>query len=472
MPRDERTALARRPEPSADPGTPVGGVPAAREDASRDESPDLAEGGPWRQADTDEASWEGGGGPPATILVVDDEPMARQVLSDLLESQGFRVVTAERGEQVFGRMTGVDLVLLDGMLPGRDGWDICSEIKQRRGPLFPVIMVTARTAPEDIVRTFSAGADDYLPKPFNVAELTARVKSRIRIHRAEQALQKANRRLSELAEQNYRLYERARRDAEERSLLLRELDHRVRNNLSVITGLVSMERNRRPARPADAALASLENRLRSYLVVHDALRRQTYGGVPLRDVAERLAFRLRGAFDPDRRLDIEVEGSVEDLHERQGFALALILNELLTNALKHAFPEGREGTVRIQLHEEGSEVLVDVLDDGVGAEGTGVERSDRGSGRSIVRALVEGELGGRIEHPPVEVGTLVRIRFPKVPIERREEETAPPSPGGAGAGDGGAAAAGDAVADDAPSVTPMPPRPGAAPDAPGVSEAQ
>ena len=363
------------------------------------------------------AAREGGGEGPATVLVVDDEPMARQVLSDLLESQGFRVITAERGEQVFGRLKGVDLVLLDGMLPGRDGWDICRELKERCGPLFPVIMVTARTAPEDIVRTFSAGADDYIPKPFNVAELTARVKSRIRIHRAEQALQAANRRLADLAEQNYRLYERARRDAEERALLLRELDHRVRNNLSVITGLVSMERNRRPPRPADQALATLESRLRSFLVVHEALRRQNYGGVPIGEVAERLAVRLQGTLDPDHRVDIRVTGSVEQLDEPQGFALALILNELVTNAIKHAFPGQREGVVEVRLAEHDGEVSMEVWDDGVGGAAAvpAPPRSDRGSGRSIVRALAEGELGGRMEQPPAEVGTRVRIVFPHRP---------------------------------------------------------
>ena len=66
--------------------------------------------------------------------------------------------------------------------------------------------------------------------------------------------------------------------------LLKELDHRVRNNLSVIMGLLSMERNRRPPRPSDEALASLEHRLRSFLLVHDALRRQNYRGVPAREL--------------------------------------------------------------------------------------------------------------------------------------------------------------------------------------------
>ena len=284
-----------------------------------------------------------------TILVVDDEPLARQMFTDLLEAQGFNVISVARGEEAFGFLQEVELVLLDAMLPGRDGWAICREIKQQHNATLPIIMVTARTAPDDVVRTFAAGADDYVAKPFHVAELTARIESRLRVHRAEVALKRANQQLRDLADQNYELYEKARADAEERALLLKELDHRVRNNLSVIMGLLSMERNRRPARPAAEALSTLEQRLRSFLLVHEALRRQNYRGVPAREIAEKLAQRLRNAWDPERRVDVQLEGDAGSLNERSGFALALALNELITNAFRHGFPEGRHGTLVIRL---------------------------------------------------------------------------------------------------------------------------
>jgi two-component sensor histidine kinase len=273
-------------------------------------------------------------------------------------------------------------------------------------------MVTARTAPDDVVRTFAAGADDYVAKPFHVAELTARIESRLRVHRAEVAIKRANQQLRELADQNYQLYEQARKDAEERALLLRELDHRVRNNLSVILGLLSMERNRRPPRPSVEALASLENRLRSFLLVHEALRRQNYRGVPIREIAEKLAQRLRNAWDVERRIAIELVGSSAILDERQGFALALALNELLTNAFRHAFPDGREGTIRIRFSEHEGEFRLDVDDDGVGTAAT--QQTDVvGSGRSIVQALCRDELGGRVEFHSNGTGTNVRVAFPR-----------------------------------------------------------
>ena len=347
----------------------------------------------------------------AKILVVDDEPLARQMFTDLLEAQGFRVVTVARGEEAFAFLSEVELVLLDAMLPGRDGWSICREMKEQHDPLLPVIMVTARTAPEDVVRTFASGADDYVAKPFHVAELTARIESRLRVHRAEVAIKRANEQLRELADQNYQLYEQARRDAEERSLLLRELDHRVRNNLSVIMGLLSMERNRRPPRAPEEALTSLESRLRSFMLVHEALRRHNYRSVPIREIAEKLAQRLRNAWDIAGRVELAVEGEVHNLGEKKGFALALVLNELLTNAFRHAFPEGRQGKVTIRMGEKNQRMFVIVEDDGAGS--TVIPRPNVvGSGRSIVAALVRDELEGVVEYTQTEQGTLVTLDFP------------------------------------------------------------
>ena len=348
---------------------------------------------------------------PATILVVDDEPLARQMFTDLLEAQGFRVIPVARGEEAFRFLGEVDLVLLDAMLPGRDGWSVCGEIKERHDPLLPVIMVTARTAPDDVVRTFAAGADDYVAKPFHVSELTARIESRLRVHRAELAIKRANQQLRELADQNYELYEQARRDAEERALLLRELDHRVRNNLSVIMGLVGLERNRRPPRPPAEALASLEHRLRSFLLVHDALRRTNYHGVRVHEISERLAQRLRNAWDLDRHLKVEIGGDSPVLDEKQAFAIALVLNELLTNAFRHAFPSGRHGTIWIRFTVTDGEIQLRVADDGLGS--TAEPRADVvGSGRSIIDALVRNELAGRVDFQTSAKGTEVLVTFP------------------------------------------------------------
>jgi two-component sensor histidine kinase len=199
---------------------------------------------------------------------------------------------------------------------------------------------------------------------------------------------------------------------QERAHLLRELDHRVRNNLSVMLGLVSMERSRRPPRDSAEALETLESRMRSFLLVHEALRRENYLGVPVRDFVGRLTQRLRNAFALEDRVHIDIDTPDVAVGERDGFALALILNELLTNTFRHAFPSGRQGRVDVRLTIENGEALLEVSDDGAGESAPDGSRSEPGSGRSIVNALAHSELSGTVEYPVVETGTTVRVRFP------------------------------------------------------------
>ena len=346
------------------------------------------------------------------VLVVDDEPLVRETMRDLLLARDFEVIDVDSGEAAYQHVASVDVVLLDAMLPGDDGWTVCRRIKREIDPLIPIIMVTARTAPEDVVRTFEAGADDYVAKPFSVAELMARIASRLEVHRTELALTDANRRLSELADQNYLLYEQARRDVQERASLLRELDHRVRNNLSVMLGLVSMERSRQPQRDTVEALQTLESRMRSFLLVHEALRRENYRGVPVRDFVGRLAQRLRNAHALEDHIRIDIDTPDVAVGERDGFALALILNELLTNTFRHAFPDRRPGRVDVRMTIEEGEAVLEVRDDGVGERPPDGTRSEPGSGRSIVNALAKSELNGTVEYEPGDKGMVVRVRWP------------------------------------------------------------
>jgi DNA-binding response OmpR family regulator len=349
---------------------------------------------------------------PATILVVDDEVMAREALTDLLEAHGYRVVSAGDAEEAFDRLHEADLILLDAMLPGTDGWTICREIKQRIDPLLPIIMVTARTSPEDVVRTFDAGADDYVPKPFQVAELRARIDSRLRAHRAEQALQDANRQASELAEQNYRLYEQARHDSEDRAALLRELDHRVRNNLSIIMGLISLERTRGSGRPAAEALLSLENRLRAFLLAYEAFRRSSYRGVPLKEIIGRILHRLSQTLRPDTDISTTVTGDDDLVPERYGFALALAVNEIASAAFRFGFPDGGPGQVAASLLVEPEHLEIVIADDGVSRDPVGNGQLEAGGEEAVLRAIVETELGGRIIFDPAAQGARVRILCP------------------------------------------------------------
>jgi DNA-binding response OmpR family regulator len=119
----------------------------------------------------------------ARILLVEDEHHLAQGLRFNLEADGHDVTLVGDGESALKRLGGArgafDAVILDIMLPGRDGFEVATEIR-RAGDIVPILMLTARGRPDDVLRGFESGADDYLPKPFELAILLARVRSLLR----------------------------------------------------------------------------------------------------------------------------------------------------------------------------------------------------------------------------------------------------------------------------------------------------
>jgi putative two-component system response regulator len=138
----------------------------------------------------------------ATILVVDDSEVNRELLSDILIGEGYKVVCAEDGNGALYEIEkrAIDLVLLDVMMPGITGFDVCRSIKSRPETRFiPVVLVTALTSVEDRIRGIRAGADDFLNKPVNSQELLARTRSLMRLKAYTDELENAETVLYSLA---------------------------------------------------------------------------------------------------------------------------------------------------------------------------------------------------------------------------------------------------------------------------------
>ncbi len=122
----------------------------------------------------------------ATILIVEDEVAQLETLRYNLEKEGFRVVTAEDGEEavLVANEELPDLIVLDWMLPSVSGIDVCRRLKSAEPTAdIPVIMLTARGEESDRVRGLETGADDYMVKPYGVGELIARIRARLRTTR-------------------------------------------------------------------------------------------------------------------------------------------------------------------------------------------------------------------------------------------------------------------------------------------------
>ena len=118
------------------------------------------------------------------ILVADDEPEIREVLRMMLESEGYDIVEACNAQEAVDRTEGVDLVILDILMPGESGIQACTKIREKSN--VPILFLTAKSGEHDKVLGFSAGGDDYLVKPFSYMELLSRVKALIRRYRVYQ----------------------------------------------------------------------------------------------------------------------------------------------------------------------------------------------------------------------------------------------------------------------------------------------
>lgn len=127
------------------------------------------------------------------VLIVEDEQHLATGLRFNLEAEGYQVAIAGDGETalelLLGQPNHFDAVVLDVMLPGKDGFEVAAELRQA-GQFVPILMLTARNRPEDVLKGFEAGADDYLPKPFELAILIARLRGLLRrrewFHRSQE----------------------------------------------------------------------------------------------------------------------------------------------------------------------------------------------------------------------------------------------------------------------------------------------
>ena len=191
--------------------------------------------------------------------------------------------------------------------------------------------------------------------------------------------------------------------------VVREMHHRIKNNLQTVAMLLRMQQREGNGGSAGALQAGI-GRIQAIASVHEVLSRQGFALVDIRRVAERIIqLTSQSMVRPDLTVDIAVEGDSLLMPSRPATSLALVINELVQNALEHAFDGRAEGRVRILLARTPEDTLVEIRDDGVGMAG-GEPRSQLGL--EIVRTLVREDLCGRISFQAGADGTRAVIRLP------------------------------------------------------------
>ncbi|HEY9841824.1 MAG TPA: hybrid sensor histidine kinase/response regulator [Candidatus Obscuribacterales bacterium] len=387
----------------------------------------------------------------AKILIVDDTPANLSVLVDLLDERGYRISVAESGESALEQVSYAkpDLILLDVMMPGLDGFETCRRLKAGyQTAEIPVLFMSALSETVDKVRGFSLGAVDYVTKPFEEAELLARIKTHVELKQARDKLSQNSRELNQLNENlvqaNYHLAQASYKLSQlnqERNELMGMLTHDLKNPLGVILGGIRFLKKETTLSEKGPTYVSLIERtsermlrlLQNWLDLNAVEEGRWKVNLQSFDLVEVLSDVLAGfqerAVSKGIRLQTEYQTpTLEVLADRD--MVTQICENLVSNALKYS---PLESAVRIQLAREGRHLLVKVQDHGPGispeeqtqlfkkftrlsAIATGGEHSN-GLGLSIVKKFME-LLQGEIwcESEPGQGATFC-VRLPLVARE-------------------------------------------------------
>lgn len=338
---------------------------------------------------------------PLTVLYIDDDVALGRLVQRILARKGYAVEHVGDAEAGLARIAqgGIDAVILDHDLGTSSGLEVLAQLAGSEGAP-PVVYVTASSELAIAVQALKAGAVDYVVKTigedFEVL-LTAALEQSVERARLLRAKEEA---------------EREVRDARDRAIvLLAEVNHRVANSLALVSSLVRMQAASVQDAGARAALAETQARITAIGNLHRSL--YTSDDVRTVDLAAYLETLVRelghSMSAAGRTPDIRFEAVPILMKTDKAVSIGMIVTELVTNAIKYAYPEGT-GEIRVSLAREpdGATLLV-VADDGVGWSGQG-PATGTGLGGKIVGAMAR-SLGTSIDYARQAQGTRVTIRI-------------------------------------------------------------
>ena len=343
------------------------------------------------------------------VLYIDDDPGVARLVQKHLERAGYAVSVAADGAAgiALAGSQQFDVIALDHYMPGCDGLDVLRELRTLpEAP--PVIFVTAAEEPRIAVTALREGAADYVLKDVQGVFLESLSSA---IHRALD--QERLRREKLAAEQELRAsLDRLETLAAQQAIMLREVDHRVGNSLQLITSLLGLQAAKLTDPAARDILRTAVERVEAVSLVH----RRLYTSDDLEFV--RMDQYLAGLVGELRRAAtvdtvdqcVELRAAPVRLETDKAVPIGLIVNELVTNALKYAYPPGAPGAVRVSLEQDASGIVILIVeDDGPGMADL-VPTKGGGLGTVIVRSMAE-TLRATVELDRSHKGTRTIVRL-------------------------------------------------------------
>ena len=344
-----------------------------------------------------------------TLLYIDDDKGLARLVDRGLTRLGVKVVHAADGTEGLERIQqgGIDVVALDQYMPGLDGLETLERIMAIPDAP-PVVFVSAAQDSSIAVTALKAGAADYLVKDLQgdfIPLLQVAVDGALR--------QAAIRKARDAAEAEVH----ASRDryaalAAEREMLLREVNHRVGNSLQIIASLLHLQANSSTQDDVKAALTNATGRVAAVAQVHRRLyTSHDLKSVLLNQYLEALLEDLRRSAEGNRMSRLTVKAEPVEIDPDRAVAIGIIVNELVMNAVKYAYPDGA-GPIHVDLIAQDDDLVMSIADNGVGLNVKSDPRST-GMGQRIVSAMAA-KLEASVERDPDHAGTRIVLRFSRV----------------------------------------------------------
>jgi two-component sensor histidine kinase/CheY-like chemotaxis protein len=344
-----------------------------------------------------------------TLLYIDDDEALARLVDRGLTRLGFKVVHAAGGAEGLQRLRqgGIDVIALDQYMPGLDGLETLERILATPNAP-PVVFVTAAQDSSIAVTALKAGAADYLVKDVQgdfIPLLQVAANGALRQARIQEARDDAEAEV------------RASRDryaalAAEREVLLREVNHRVGNSLQIIASLLHLQANSSSQDDVKAALTNAMGRVAAVAQVHRRLyTSHDLKSVLLNQYLDALLEDLRRSAEGNRMSRLTLKADPVEIDPDRAVAIGIIVNELVMNAVKYAYPDGA-GPIHVTLNANGDDLTLAIADDGVGLNVKTDPRST-GMGQRIVTAMAS-KLEASVERDPSHSGTRIVLRFRRV----------------------------------------------------------
>lgn len=332
---------------------------------------------------------------PEIILNVDDNEPGRYATTRILNRAGFQVIEAGTGKEALrlARSASPQLIVLDINLPDMNGIEVCRQLKTDPQTASTMVLQVSATniALLDRVQSLAAGADSFLVEPIEPEELEAVAKALLRLHRSEAHLRQA------LAE---------------RELLLREVNHRVKNSLQLVLSMLSLQGNEFREAGAKELFAKAIARVTAIASIHERLYQdQDPLTIEMQNYLTGLCAELeRAGIGDERHAMLRTDIEPLRLPTEHGVSVALLVNELVMNALKHGRPADRQPVINVSLGRvDGGQARLTIADNGPGM-GAASGQPPSGLGTRLISMLVR-QLNGQLRIEDAD-GYAAHITFP------------------------------------------------------------